>query len=85
MVMEVRKDTTPELSRKAKSFKPGIYQHYKRDLYYAFFVARHSEARNEEFVVYRSMKKGFIWVRPLKMFLERIEVNGKKVARFKSI
>ena len=50
-------DPTPPLSEAAKAFKPGIYQHYKGDFYKAFFVARSSEAREQEFVVYYSLKK----------------------------
>lgn len=75
-------DSVPLLSDQAKIFRPGIYRHYKGDLYNALFVARNSEARDEEFVVYQSLKKGFIWMRPLVMFLEDVEIDGKKQPRF---
>lgn len=71
------------LSKKAQSFKPGVYKHYKGDLYFAFFVGRLSEDRDKEFVVYKSFTKGSIWMRPLEMFLEDLEVNGKKEPRFR--
>ena len=73
---------TPELSEQAKHFKIGTYQHFKGGLYQALFVARSSEKRNEEFVVYQSVEKEHVWIRPLKMFLEEVEVYGKKVSRF---
>lgn len=77
----------PPLSEQAKNFKPGLYKHYKGDMYKAYFVARHSEARNEEFVVYESLKKGLIWVRPLNMFLENVDKPeyNYKGPRFKFI
>ena len=80
---KLRYDSVPSLFDQAKNFRPGIYRHYKGDLYNALFVARSSEARDEEFVVYQSLKKGFIWVRPLVMFLENVEIDGKKQPRFK--
>lgn len=71
------------LSETAKNFKPGIYKHYKGDLYHALFVGRHSEARDEEFVVYKSLKTGDVWLRPLKMFIEDVNVSGETQPRFK--
>ena len=48
-------------------------------------VARHSETM-EEMVVYQALYgEGDMWVRPLKMFLEEVEVDGQKVPRFKYI
>ena len=75
----------PPLSTAAQEFVPGIYEHYKGDLYMAMFVARSSEERDQEFVVYQSLKKGHVWVRPLKMFLEDVEVDGHNQPRFKWI
>ncbi len=69
---------------------PGIYRHFKGKLYKVIGVARHSETL-EEFVVYQALYdskkfgKNALWIRPLKMFLEEVEVNGKKVKRFKKI
>lgn len=61
---------------------PGIYRHYKDKLYQVYAVARHSETE-EALVVYRPLygERG-LWVRPLSMFEETIEVNGKPVRRF---
>ena len=62
--------------------KVGKYKHYKGNEYEVIGVAKHSETL-EELVVYRAIYgEGQVWVRPLKMFLEEIEVNGKKIPRF---
>ncbi|HAT1945936.1 TPA: DUF1653 domain-containing protein [Legionella pneumophila] len=62
--------------------KKGIYRHYKGNLYEVIDVARHSESL-EDMVVYRALYGDFkLWVRPLKMFLEDIEINGEIQKRF---
>ena len=65
--------------------KLGRYEHYKGNYYEIIGVARHSETM-EDLVVYRALygERG-LWVRPLTMFLEEVEVAGKKVPRFKYI
>lgn len=70
------------LSKQAKEFRPGVYKHYKGDLYFAFFVGRLSEDRNQEMVVYKSFTKGYIWIRSLEMFLEDVDVKGERIPRF---
>lgn len=67
--------------------KLGKYQHYKGNYYQVIGVAKHSESL-EEMVVYVALydnPESQIWVRPKKMFLETIEVDGKKVPRFRYI
>ena len=65
--------------------KVGKYKHYKGNEYEVIGVAKHSETL-EELVVYRAIYgEGQVWVRPLKMFLEEIEVNGKKIPRFSPV
>jgi len=65
--------------------KLGKYKHYKGKEYKVIGVAKHSETL-EDFVVYKQLYgNGSLWVRPVKMFLEKVEVNGKKVPRFKFI
>jgi cyclomaltodextrinase len=64
--------------------KPGKYRHYKGKEYEVISTARHSETL-EEMVVYKALyqKEGEnLWVRPVKMFLEEVEVEGKMVKRF---
>ena len=65
--------------------KPGKYRHYKNKLYQVMEVAIHSETM-EEMVVYRPLYgEGKLWVRPLDMFLESIEIDGKTIPRFEFI
>lgn len=61
------------------------YEHYKGKRYRVIGVAQHSETL-EELVVYQKQYDDFgLWVRPLKMFLEEVKVNGQKIPRFKYI
>lgn len=63
--------------------RPGIYRHYKDRLYEVIGVARHSETQ-EPLVVYRALYGEFgLWVRPLAMFTEVIEHQGRRVERFR--
>ena len=65
--------------------KLGKYRHYKGNEYEVIGVARHSETL-EDLVVYKALYSNYdLWVRPLNMFLEEVEVNGKKVKRFEYI
>ncbi|MFA5742912.1 MAG: DUF1653 domain-containing protein [Candidatus Paceibacterota bacterium] len=62
--------------------KLGKYRHYKGKEYELIGVARDSETL-EEMAVYRALYGGHdLWVRPLKMFTEEVEINGKKMPRF---
>lgn len=65
--------------------KKGIYQHYKGNKYELLYIAKHSETL-EDMVVYKALYgDGDIWVRPVSMWDETVEVNGEKVPRFKFI
>ena len=60
----------------------GLYQHYKGQQYRVLGVAKHSETE-EELVVYQALYGAFgLWVRPLSMFTEQVEVDGQQQARF---
>ena len=64
--------------------KLGKYKHYKGKEYEVVGIARHSETL-EEFVVYKALYQvegANLWVRPLKMFIEEVEIDGKKMPRF---
>ena len=63
----------------------GRYRHYKGREYLVLGIARHSETE-EELVVYRADygERG-LWVRPLGMFLETIEIDGRRVPRFEFV
>ena len=63
----------------------GVYRHYKGNNYEVIDVAKHSETL-EWMVVYRALYDDFeLWIRPLGMFFEDIEVNGKLQKRFEFI
>lgn len=63
----------------------GIYRHYKGNLYELLCVANHSETL-EKMVVYKALYgEGEVWVRPLAMWDELVEVDGRKVRRFEHI
>jgi len=62
--------------------KIGKYKHYKGNYYQVEGVATHSETE-EKLVVYRPLYgEGALWVRPLAMFMEQIEINGNLQPRF---
>jgi len=66
-----------------KMFKLGKYRHFKGKEYEVIGVAKHSETL-EDLVVYRALYGNRdLWVRPLKMFCEEVEVDGKKIPRFR--
>lgn len=68
-----------------RKLKIGRYRHYKGKEYQVLGVAKHSETE-EELVVYRALYgKKELWVRPKKMFLEKITRNGKTFSRFEYI
>jgi len=63
----------------------GLYRHYKGNLYEVFMTAQHSETE-EWMVVYKALygEEG-VWVRPYAMFVEKVEVDGQRVERFKKV
>lgn len=62
--------------------QPGRYRHYKGAEYVVLGVARHSETE-EELVVYRQdYGTRDLWVRPLAMFAETVDVEGYPTPRF---
>jgi len=65
--------------------KLGRYRHYKGNEYLVIGVANHSETL-EPMVVYKALYgEGELWVRPLSMWNETVEVNGVKFKRFEFI
>lgn len=66
--------------------KPGqIYRHYKSDHTYKIIkIGLHSETL-QEMVVYEAIYEsnmGKIWIRPIEMWFEEMEWEGKNVPRF---
>jgi hypothetical protein len=67
---------------KINTIPKGIYQHYKGQKYKLIDFARHSESL-EAMVIYQALYGDHgIWVRPLDMFIENVEINGVSKARF---
>ena len=63
----------------------GVYRHYKGSQYEVVGFAKHSETL-EDLVVYKALygERG-TWVRPLSMWENPIEVEGKSVKRFEYV
>ncbi|AEF93202.1 protein of unknown function DUF1653 [Desulfotomaculum nigrificans CO-1-SRB] len=79
-----RRDSFKATISEQQTIKLGKkYKHFKGKEYLVLYLAKHSETL-EDLVVYQALygEKG-IWVRPLSMFLEKVEVNGEFVDRFK--
>lgn len=64
--------------------QPGRYRHFKGNEYVVLGTARHSETE-EVLVVYRPASSEEWWVRPLAMFTETVEHEGRIVHRFEWI
>ena len=65
-----------------ESIKPGRCRHFKGKEYEVLGVARHSETE-EELVVYRALYGDFgLWVRPVSMWNETVERDGRTFRRF---
>ena len=66
----------------SETIKPGRYRHFKGKESEVLGIARHSETE-EELVVYRALYGDFgLWVRPVSMWNETVERDGKTFRRF---
>lgn len=69
----------------SETVKCGKYRHFKGNEYEVLGTATHSETL-EELVVYRALYgEGNLWVRPVSMWNETLEKDGKTVKRFEFI
>lgn len=76
---------THEATSYMPTVKPGQhFRHYKGNEYEVIGVAKHTET-DEEFVAYRADQGSQLWVRPLAMFFEEVEWQGKRVPRFAEV
>ena len=66
-------------------FKPGIYRHFKGNEYRALFIAKNSETCEPEVVYQALYGEGEYWVRPLTMWTEIVERDGKQMPRFEYV
>lgn len=68
----------------------SVWRHYKGGLYVVITVGNLSEDRGVEMVVYRSCFKKKVWIRPLSMWYEQIDVgddlgDSRLVQRFTEV
>ena len=69
----------------SEKIKLGRYRHFKGGEYEVICVARNSETC-EDMVVYKALYgEGEIWVRPLSMWNETLQRDGKVCKRFEYI
>lgn len=76
-----------QMKGKSREVLCGVYQHYKGEYYLVLGLAAHSETK-EQFIVYVPLyaREGpRMFIRPEKMFFEKIEIDGKKQPRFNYI
>ncbi|OED37365.1 hypothetical protein AB833_24120 [Chromatiales bacterium (ex Bugula neritina AB1)] len=70
------------MNKTNNSVVPGVYRHFKGGTYCVFVSASHTEI-DQELVVYASMHGDRkLWARPVKKFLQTVEVGGEMVPRF---
>ena len=65
----------------------GKYKHYKGNEYEVIGIAKHSETL-ETLVVYKALYQeegNNLWVRPLSMFTEEVNVEGQILPRFRKV
>ncbi len=60
------------------------YKHFKGGLYELICEATDSETQSD-LVVYKSLNDGRVWVRPKKMFFEKVKIGEKTIPRFKKL
>lgn len=61
---------------------PGLYRHYKGNLYEVVGTVRHSETL-EPMTLYRALYgENGLWVRPAAMFDEEVVIDGVRQLRF---
>ncbi|MEG1846076.1 MAG: DUF1653 domain-containing protein [Oscillospiraceae bacterium] len=66
-------------------FKLGKYRHFKGNEYEALCIAKNTETL-QDMVIYKALYgEGGIWARPLSMWNEIVERDGKTFKRFEYI
>ena len=65
--------------------KPGRYRHFKGNEYRALFLAKNTETLEIEVIYQALYGEGSYWARPLAMWNETVERDGKVFKRFEYI
>lgn len=73
-----------KMENKKEVLKGEIYKHYKGGMYEIFGESLHTET-SETLVLYFAVGKSQLFARPLEMFLETVEVDGRIVDRFQKV
>lgn len=55
------------------------------NVYLGLAIGVHTETQEELVVYTRLGAPDKVWIRPLSMFFEEVEINGKKVPRFRPV
>ena len=78
----MKSDVDDPVRDSAAVLPPGKYRHFKGGEYQVQGIATHSET-GEQLVVYTPLYgEGGLWIRPLSMFLEAVDRDGKQQPRF---
>jgi hypothetical protein len=78
----MNQEPLPPFSELSRTLARGIYRHYSGKTYQVLGVGRHSETL-EEYVIYKALyDDGDLWVRPLSLFCEMLDIDGKDTPRF---
>jgi hypothetical protein len=74
-----------EKQERTGKLHPGLYRHFKGNLYQVIGTATHSETMEEMAVYVPQYGERKMWVRPLAMFQSTVVHEGKEVPRFERI
>ncbi len=67
---------------RSQNIKLGKYRHFKGKKYEVIGLAKHSETL-EDMVVYKDLYgQGLLWVRPVSMFIDQVQVDDQFLPRF---
>lgn len=78
-----KKTDTQKMLRSIDIVAGSYWTHYKGGVYQVVTLAV-DESTLEPVVVYKSLRKGSIWVRTVKNWEEMVQVEGVEVERFKA-
>ena len=70
------------MSRADTEVPPGSYRHWKGGHYDVLAVGIHTETGERLVAYYQAGDRSVLFLRPVEMFLERIEYAGRRVRRF---
>lgn len=69
---------------KSKAIIGKKYRHYKGGLYSVINIAVHTET-DDVLVIYKGVDSNKTWARPIDMFEDMVESDGKIIKRFEEL